>query len=308
MTKPTLSSRNPGRFQIRWPQVKDRLKHYARLTRLNKPIGILLLLWPTYWALWIAAEGIPDTKILIIFTLGVILMRSAGCVLNDIADRNLDGHVERTQHRPLVTGEVSIKEAFKLVLAMVSVAFLLVLQTNELTVFLACIAMLLAAIYPLMKRYTYLPQFVLGTAFGWGIPMAFSAQMNEVPNIAWLILIANVLWSVAYDTMYAMVDRKDDIKIGIKSTAILFAESDTKIIAIIQCMLILALIMIGQQVGLGTVYYLAIIAATLLAIYQQLLIKNREPKNCFQAFLNNNWFGAVIFAGIFLHYQTLTPA
>ncbi len=291
------------KLDIYRPIVKDRIKQYSILCRMNKPIGILLLLWPTLWALWIAAEGIPDIKILIIFVAGVFLTRSAGCVMNDLADRNLDGHIDRTKDRPIVTGTVSVKEATLVAAGLMLLAFILVLQTNELTIYLACIAFLLAALYPLMKRYTYLPQFVLGVAFGWGIPMAFAAQLNAIPAIAWLILIANILWSVAYDTMYAMIDREDDIKIGVKSTAILFAEHDTLIIAIIQSMLILTLVLVGLQLELGRIYNVAIILATLMAIYQQILIKRKEPAKCFQAFLNNNWFGAVIFLGIFLHYH-----
>lgn len=289
-------------IKLHWPIVKERLSKYAVLCRMHKPIGVLLLLWPTLWALWIAAEGVPETKYLVIFILGVFLTRSAGCVMNDLADRDIDRHVGRTKDRPITTGDVSIKEALFVAASLMLIAFILVLFTNELTIYLSCIALLLAAVYPLMKRYTYLPQFVLGVAFGWGIPMAFAAQTGSVPVIAWLILIANVLWSVVYDTMYAMVDRDDDIKIGVKSTAILFAEHDTLIIAIIQCMLILTLVLIGQQLEMGIFYYLGITTAVVLAFYHQHLIKDRQPDLCFKAFLHNNWFGAVIFIGIFFNY------
>ena len=287
---------------ILWPKITDRLGKYAILCRMHKPIGALLLLWPTYWALWIAGQGHPDIKNIIIFTAGVFLTRSAGCVLNDLADSDIDGHVKRTKNRPLVTGDVSKKEALIVTCCLLFIAFIFVLFTNELTIFLSCIAVLLAAVYPIMKRYTYLPQFVLGLAFGWGIPMAFAAQTNSIPVIAWLILIANILWSVAYDTMYAMIDREDDIKIGVKSTAILFSEHDTLIIGIIQIMLILTFLLIGQQLEFNKYYYFGICCAVLSALYQQFLIKDRLPDKCFKAFLNNNWFGAMIFIGIYLNY------
>lgn len=293
---------------IKWrefykPLIKDRLSKYAVLCRMHKPIGILLLLWPTLWALWIAAEGVPSINILFIFIAGVFLTRSAGCALNDLADRKFDGHVGRTKDRPIVTGDVSPKEAIFVACTLLLLAFVLVLFTNELTVYLSCIAVLLAAVYPLMKRYTYLPQFVLGLAFGWGIPMAFAAQNNTIPIIAWIILIANILWSVAYDTMYAMIDREDDLKIGVKSTAILFAEQDTLIIGIIQIMLIFTLILLGQQLEFGYYFFSSLAVASALLIYQQILIKDRKPQKCFKAFLNNNWFGAIIFFGLFLEYH-----
>ncbi len=285
------------------PVIRERAPHYIRITRLHKPIGILLLLWPTLWALWIAAEGWPNSSVFIVFVSGVILMRSAGCVMNDLADRKFDKYVERTMQRPLVTGEVSVREAIKLTVCLVGLAFLLVLTMNTLTIQLSFIAAGLALIYPFMKRYTYLPQFVLGLAFGWSIPMAFAAQTGEVPMLAWLLLLGNVLWSVSYDTMYAMVDKEDDLKIGVKSTAILFDENDRVIIGAIQIMLLLVFILIGDQLKTGIFYYAAVALAGMMLLYQQYLIRDRQPEKCFQAFLNNNWFGALIFIGIFCHYQ-----
>lgn len=289
-------------FQQRFPTAAQRLERYARLTRLDRPIGIFLLLWPTLWGLWIAAEGWPDIHVLIVFCLGVVLMRSAGCVLNDIADRRFDPMVERTRGRPLATGEVTPEEALLVAGVIILMAFLLVLTMNKLTVQLALVAVVLAGIYPFMKRYTYLPQFFLGLAFGWSIPMAFAAQTGQVPRVAWILLIANVLWSVAYDTMYAMVDRDDDLKIGVKSTAILFDDADRIIIAIIQSMVILTLVLAANQVKLGIYFYLALVIAAGLFIYQLMLIWRRQPTGCMKAFLNNNWFGLTVFLGIVLHY------
>ncbi len=285
-----------------WPTVRDRLEQYALLTRLDRPIGIFLLLWPTFWALWIAAKGFPSPKILIIFTFGVVLMRSAGCVLNDIADRGFDPHVSRTKVRPLASGKVSLPEAFAVAGTLILIAFLLVLMTNTLTIQLAFIAIILAGIYPFMKRYTYLPQFFLGLAFGWAIPMAFAAQTGSVPQIAWLLLIANILWSVVYDTMYAMVDREDDLKIGVKSTAILFDDADRVIIGIIQALVLITLIIVGKQAHLATSYYIGLGLASCFFMYQLRLIWDRKPAQCMQAFLNNNWFGLVVFIGLFLDF------
>ena len=281
----------------------DRLRQYALLMRLNRPIGIFLLLWPTLWALWIASDGNPDPLVTTVLVLGVVLMRSAGCVINDYADRNFDPRVERTHQRPLATGRITTREAIALFLILSFVAFLLVLQLNWLTVLLSFVALPLAAIYPFMKRYTYLPQVHLGLAFGWAVPMAFSAQTGELPPpVAWLLLTGVVLWAVAYDTMYAMVDREDDIRIGVKSTAILFAEADRAIIAGIQATLMLVLILVGQKLEMGVFYYLGLAVAGGLTVYQQYLIKDRVPERCFKAFLNNNWFGMAVFAGICLHY------
>jgi 4-hydroxybenzoate polyprenyltransferase len=279
-----------------------RLGDYARLLRLDKPIGIFLLLWPTLWALWIASEGHPDHKILAVFVLGVILMRSAGCIINDYADRDIDRHVSRTQNRPLTSGRVSLREAKILLLVLCLAAFVLVLQLNTLTILLSIVGLLLAAIYPFMKRFTHLPQIFLGAAFGWAVPMAFAAQTGSVPQIAWLMFLATLLWATAYDTLYAMVDREDDLALGVKSTAILFGDSDRQIIALIQIMVLLCLLMIGRQAELGLIYYISVLLAGLLAAYQQYLIRYRTREGCFQAFLNNNWFGMVIFLGILFDY------
>jgi 4-hydroxybenzoate polyprenyltransferase len=276
---------------------------YAQLTRLDKPIGILLLLWPTLIALWIAAKGWPDPLVLFVFVTGVILMRSAGCAINDYADRDIDNKVKRTMQRPLTTGKITEKEAL-LVFAVLSLtAFSLVLLMNELTIWMSLGGVLLAASYPFMKRYHYLPQVHLGAAFGWAAPMAYTAQANELSATAWLIFLATILWATVYDTMYAMVDYDDDIKIGVKSTAILFGNQDRLIIGIIQLLLILNLVLIGHRAELSGFYYLGVTAAAVFAAYQQYLIKDRKRELCFQAFLNNNWFGLVLFAGIFLDYQ-----
>lgn len=283
--------------------IGQRLWQYSLLIRLDKPIGILLLLWPTMIALWIAADGWPDTQVLLVFVAGVILMRSAGCAINDYADRHIDLKVLRTKDRPLTAGRISEKEAL-LVFAVLSIcAFLLVLLMNKLTIAMAFVGVLLAASYPFMKRYHFLPQVHLGAAFGWAVPMAFAAQANELTPVTWLLFIATVLWATAYDTMYAMVDREDDLKIGVKSTAILFDTTDKLIIGIIQVLLIFCLIMIGNKAELGGFYFTGVALATGFAAWQQYLIRNRQPALCFQAFLNNNWFGLVLFIGIFLEYQ-----
>ena len=280
----------------------ERIKNYLLLIRLNKPIGIFLLLWPTLWALWLAAEGFPNNKIFIVFLFGVFLMRSAGCILNDIADKDFDKFVARTKNRPLASNKLSSIEAFIFASCLIFAAFLLVLTTNTLTVQLSFIALILAGIYPFLKRHTYLPQIFLGLAFGWSIPMAFAATIASIPKIAWLLLIVNILWTVVYDTIYAMVDREDDLKIGIKSTAILFDDADRFIIGIIQALVIIALIVVGKQASLNLPYYLSIAFGCILFIYQSYLIKDREPKKCMQAFMNNNWFGLVIFIGLFINY------
>ncbi len=281
---------------------RQHLRGYALLMRLDRPIGTLLLLWPTLWALWIAGEGRPDWWVVTVFVVGVFLMRSAGCVINDYADREFDPFVERTRHRPLAVGMVAPKEALLLFAVLAAIAFALVLTLNWLTVMLSFLGAALAASYPFMKRLTYLPQVYLGLAFGWAVPMAFAAQTGAVPIVAWLLLIATVLWATAYDTMYAMVDRPDDLRIGIKSTAILFGEADRAIIAIIQLMMLAVLIVIGQRLALGGMYYLGVLAAALLMLYQQQLIKRRDGMQCMRAFRNNNWVGAAIFLGLFGHY------
>ena len=280
----------------------DKFKLYLLLIRLNRPIGIFLLLWPTLWGLWIASEGFPNTKILVVFLFGVFLIRSAGCILNDIIDKDFDKFVARTQNRPLASDKLSSIEAFIVAISLIFIAFLLVLTTNTLTVQLSFVAVILAGTYPFLKRHTYLPQFFLGLTFGWSIPMAFAATTNSIPKIAWLLLIANILWVVVYDTIYAMIDREDDLKIGIKSTAILFDDADRFIIGLIQSLVLIALIVIGQQASLNTIYYFSLIIGGCLFLYQLYLIRKRDQKKCMQAFLNNNWFGLVIFIGLFINY------
>ena len=287
----------PTSQQLTW---KARFNDFVQLMRLNRPIGILLLLWPTWWALWLAAEGLPKTSVLLIFTAGVVLMRSAGCVVNDFADRNVDGHVKRTAQRPMPSGRVSTREALLLFTALVTVSFALVLMTNPLTIMLSFGGVLLASTYPFMKRYTHLPQVVLGAAFGWSIPMAYAAQSGAVPTTAWLLFIANLLWTVAYDTQYAMVDRDDDLKIGIKSTAILFGDLDNVINLSLQMLFLLCMVMLGAQLDVGILYYLGLVGALALFAYQYRLTRHRERMPCFKAFLNNNWVGSIIFAGIAL--------
>lgn len=285
-------------IQQRWPQ----LLPYWQLARLDRPIGSLLLLWPTWWALWIAAEGWPGLHLFAVFTLGVVLTRAAGCAVNDFADRNIDGHVKRTNQRPLATGAATAKGAMLLFAGLMLAAFLLVLTTNTLTILLSLPALALAFCYPFAKRYTHLPQVVLGAAFSMGIPMAFAAVQGAVPAVAWLIFTANLLWTVAYDTFYAMVDRDDDLRIGVKSTAILFGDMDRVMIGSLQAMVIAALLMLGSRENLGALYFCGVVAAAALFGYQQWLVRHRERDLCFKAFLNNNWAGVAIFSGIFFHY------
>lgn len=284
--------------------LRERLAIYIDLTRFDRPIGSYLLLWPTLWALWIASDGVPDIKLLIIFIGGVFLTRSAGCVINDFADRKIDGHVKRTAARPLATGKISSKEALALFAFLMISAFILVLFTNTMTIAMSFGGLFLASLYPFMKRHTHLPQVVLGAAFGWAIPMAFTAVSEDVPTIAWLIYIAKILWTIAYDTMYAMVDRDDDLKIGVKSTAILFGDLDKLIIGILQILTLAILIIVGLQLSLSLPYYMGVIVAAGLFSYQQWLIRNREREPCFKAFLNNHYAGMAIFVGILIHYMT----
>jgi len=301
MKKPYIPT-PPSRTPIKATTYRERAYQYYLLTRLDRPVGIYLLLWPTLSALWIAAEGLPHWNVLVVFTLGVILMRSAGCVINDYADRKIDPDVERTVDRPIASGKVSSREALMLFSALSLLAFILVLFMNNLTIYLSFGGILLAAVYPFMKRYTYLPQVFLGAAFAWAIPMAFAAQMGSIPAVSWILFIATILWATAYDTMYAMVDRNDDIKIGVKSTAILFGDMDRVIIAIIQTMFFVSLIMLGLRLELGVYYYIGLGVASGFAGYQQYLIRKRERDKCFKAFLNNHWFGLVIFLGIVFNY------
>jgi 4-hydroxybenzoate polyprenyltransferase len=274
------------------------LPHYWRLMRMDRPIGTLLLLWPTLWALWIAAKGIPSLKNLVIFVLGVIVMRAAGCVINDFADRKIDASVKRTQDRPLATGAVSSREAIVLFIVLCLIAFALVLMTDPLTIKLSVGGLLLAFSYPFMKRYTHLPQVVLGAAFAWGIPMAYAAEAGQLDSQMWVIYLAVVLWTVAYDTFYAMVDRDDDLKIGVKSTAILFGEQDRLITGALQLMTIYAMVLVGNRFEMGGYYHCGLAVAAGLFVYQQWLIRFRAREACFKAFLNNNWVGLAIFAGI----------
>jgi len=282
--------------------MKDRLLQYAYLMRLHKPIGIYLLLWPTLWALWIASEGHPDTLVLSVFVAGVVLMRSAGCVINDYADRKIDPKIERTRDRPIASGKVSPTEALVLFVMLCLAAFCLVLLMNRLTIMLSLLAVVLAAVYPFTKRITQLPQFVLGAAFGCAVPMAFAAQTGHIPTIAWGLFVATVLWAVVYDTMYAMVDRVDDVKIGVKSTAILFGHYDRFIIGVLQILVIALLVYVGKQASLGAWYWSGLLAGSGLFIYQQVLIKNRQRSQCLKGFQNNNWFGMLVFTGIALEY------
>jgi 4-hydroxybenzoate polyprenyltransferase len=282
--------------------IRERLPYYAYLMRLDKPIGILLLLWPTLWALWLAGAGHPDSKILFIFVVGVVLMRSAGCVMNDVADRHVDGHVERTRNRPLASGKVTTAEALMLAALLSLAAFLLVLFCNLLTITMACVGVLLMILYPFMKRFTHLPQLGLGVAFTWGVPMAFTAEMESVPSSAWFLFLTGMVWSMIYDTMYAMMDRKDDLKMGIKSSAILFAGRDKFIIGLLQILFVVMLIIVGLLFHLHCAYYLSLVPVGLLFSYQQWLIKDRDREPCFTAFLNNNWVGLAIFIGILLSY------
>lgn len=280
----------------------QRLREYALLMRLDKPIGILLLLWPTLWGLWIAGQGSPDWWILTVFVAGVVLMRSAGCVINDYADRDFDGHVERTQHRPLAAGRIHPKEALGLFALLCLIAFAMVLTLDAFTIALAPVGALLAASYPFMKRVTNLPQFYLGAAFGWAIPMAFAAQTGSIPLVAWALFVVTLMWSVVYDTFYAMVDRDDDLKIGIKSTAILFGDADRLWIGIFQTAMIAILIWIGLDQNLGPYYYAAVAIGAGLFVHQQWISRERDRARCFQAFIQNNRFGAVIFLGLLLDY------
>ena len=278
---------------------------YAELMRLNRPIGIWLLLWPTLWGLWIAAEGRPDQKIFVIFVLGVIVMRSAGCVINDLADRKFDVHIERTRQRPLATGDVAPVEAVVLIGALGLIAIALVLNLNRLTQLLAVIAAALTIGYPFAKRFVSAPQLILGAAFGWTIPMVFAAQTGEIPRLAWLMWLTVVVWAVIYDTMYAMADRQEDLRIGVKSTAILFGKTDLFIITLLQIVLLLAMILMGGVAKLSTWYMLGVGAVLVLMVYQRLLIRHRDPDRCLQAFQNNRYVGAVLFVGIALDYTFL---
>jgi 4-hydroxybenzoate polyprenyltransferase len=281
----------------------EKLKLYAELIRFNRPIGTYLLLWPTLWALWFASKGVPDIKYLIIFSLGVFLMRSAGCAINDYADRDIDIHVGRTKNRPITSGRMSSKEALGVFGVLILASFLLVIQLNTNTILLSMVAVILAASYPFMKRYHHFPQVHLGAAFAWSIPMSYTAITNSPPPLqAWLLYIATMLWTTAYDTQYGMVDKADDLKIGVKSTAILFGKFDNLIIGSLQVLALILICIAGILQNNGIIFYISIILAATLVAYQQTLTKNREPAKCLQAFLNNNWLGMIIFIGIAADY------
>lgn len=282
--------------------LRQQLDGYIRLIRLDKPIGILLLLWPALWALWLAGAGEPPWGVVVIFILGVGLMRSAGCAINDYADRHIDGRVKRTCGRPLATGLVSPKEALWVFGVLCLVSFGLVLLLNRQTVLMSVVALLLASLYPFMKRYSHLPQMVLGMAFGWAVPMAYMALQGTVPAVGWLLYLVAIIWALVYDTEYAMVDREDDLLIGVKSTAILFGRQDRLIIGLLQLTMLVLLVLVGVEVGLGLPYYLGLGMAGLLFVRQQALIWKREPAACFTAFLNNNCVGMAIFFGLLLDY------
>jgi 4-hydroxybenzoate polyprenyltransferase len=285
----------------------ETLADYARLIRLDRPIGIWLLLWPTLWALWVAAHGYPNEHVFIVFVLGVVLMRSGGCAVNDFADRRVDPHVARTENRPLATGRVSPPEALLIFAILSLLAFALVLTLNRLTVQLSFAGAGLTIVYPFLKRFFPLPQVWLGAAFSWSIPMAFAAETGQVPRLGWLLFVAGVLWTAVYDTMYAMVDREDDIRLGVRSSAILLGDADRFVIGVMQVMVLVALAMVGQQAELGRWFHLSLWIGGALFLYQQWLIRARVPRDCFRAFLNNHWFGLVIFLGVALDYLFVPP-
>ncbi|MEP7242888.1 MAG: 4-hydroxybenzoate octaprenyltransferase [Gammaproteobacteria bacterium] len=279
-----------------------RVQEWVRLTRLDRPIGIWLLLWPELWALWIAGEGRPKPHVLIIFILGTVIMRSAGCVINDFADRNVDPYIRRTRDRPLAARRIDPREALGLFAVLTAGALFLALQLDALTLKLACVGAALTISYPFLKRFFPLPQFYLGLAFGWAVPMAYAAETGSLPRVAWVLFVTAVLWACIYDTLYAMTDREDDVKIGVKSSAILFADMDRLIVGIMQAMMLFALILVGRAMNFGHWYIAGVVAAALFFLYQQWLIRDREPARCFRAFLNNQHVGLCVFIGILLEY------
>ncbi len=283
--------------------LRKKLDDYERLMRLDKPIGIMLLLWPTLWGLLLAADGQPSLSVVWIFTLGTILMRSAGCVMNDLADRNFDGHVERTRHRPMATGAVSVKEALLLAISLTLLAGTLILPFSLLVWTLAVVAVFLAATYPLTKRFLAIPQAYLGIAFGFGIPMTYAVVLDTVPPIAWVLLLANIFWAVAYDTEYAMVDREDDLKLGLRTSAITFGRFDVAAVMLCYACTLLILAGVGMATHRGTFYYSGLFLATAIALHHYTLIRDRDRTRCFKAFLHNNWFGAAVFAGLLADYH-----
>ncbi|MEZ5587806.1 MAG: 4-hydroxybenzoate octaprenyltransferase [Sedimenticolaceae bacterium] len=281
---------------------RTRLGDYWRLVRADRPIGIYLLLWPALWALWIAAAGFPPWWVLLVFILGTALMRSAGCAINDFADRHFDGQVERTAGRPLATGRVAPREAVGVFVVLSLLAFALVLTLNKMTIAHSFVAVALAAAYPFTKRYTHFPQVVLGAAFGWAVPMAFTALQEQIPAVAWVLFTATVIWALIYDTMYAMVDRDDDLRVGIKSTAILFGRFDRLLIGMLQVVMLVLLWQVGQMAGRGVFFVLGLAGASVLFVYQQWLIRGRDRAACFRAFLNNHYVGMTVFIGLFADY------
>ena len=289
------------------PEIASQLRNYGKLMRIDKPIGIWLLLWPTLWALWLAGEGAPDQGLFVVFVIGVFIMRSAGCVLNDFADRKIDPYVERTRTRPLATGAVAPLEALTLFAALGLIAIGLASMLNKQAQILAVVGAVLTIVYPFIKRYMSIPQFVLGAAFGWAVPMAFAAQTGETPELAWLVFGIALVWAVIYDTFYAMVDREDDRRIGVKSTAVLFGEVDLFVIAGLQLVMLLGLVFVGFRAGLGSWYYLSVAVAAGMMAWHLWLARDRQPAGCFEAFLKNHLIGLVIFIGIVLHY-TFNPA
>jgi len=290
------------------PELISQLRNYGKLMRVDKPVGIWLLLWPTLWALWLAGEGNPDQGLFVVFMLGVIFMRSAGCVLNDYVDRKIDPYVERTRTRPIASGAVAPGEALVLFAALSLVAIGLATMLNRTAQLLAIVAAALTVAYPFVKRYISIPQFILGAAFGWAVPMAFAAQTGGTPELAWLVFGTAMIWAVIYDTFYAMVDREDDLKVGVKSTAILFGEVDIFVVAGLQLLMLVALILIGYRAGLSSWYYLSVVVAALMMAYHLWLARDRQKAGCFAAFLHNHYIGMVIFIGIVLHYTFNPPA
>lgn len=287
--------------------LSERLGLYLQLTRLNRPIGILLLLWPTLWGVWIAGAGQPAWQVVLIFVLGTVLMRSAGCAINDYADRDFDRHVKRTRERPVTSGRISPREAVWVAVCLSLLAFVLILPLNDLTLLMSFPAVFLATSYPYTKRFLSIPQAYLGIAFGFGIPMAFAAQLGTVPPVAWLLLVANVFWAIAYDTEYAMVDRDDDIHLGIHSAALLFGRYDVAAVMSCYAITLILLAIAGQMIGSGWLYFAGLIVAAGISLYHYSLIKNREREKCFRAFLHNNWFGAAVFAGVVTDYLSRNP-
>ncbi|NNF50787.1 MAG: 4-hydroxybenzoate octaprenyltransferase [Woeseiaceae bacterium] len=289
------------------PEILGQLRNYGKLMRVDRPVGIWLLMWPTLWALWLAGEGHPDQGLFVIFLLGVFVMRSAGCVLNDFVDRRIDPYVERTRSRPLASGAVAPFEALILFVALGLVAIGLVIMLNKQAQLLAIVGAALTVAYPFVKRYVSIPQFILGAAFGWAVPMAFAAQTGSTPELAWLVFGAALIWAVIYDTFYAMVDREDDMKLGVKSTAILFGEADLFVIAGLQALMVAALALVGYRAELGFWYYASVMVAAALMAWHLWLARDREPAGCFRAFLQNHYIGMIVFIGIVLHY-TFNPA